>query len=126
MANYVQHRNFGLITSFIIEIISIIKGKRSLKDYTLNDGFNFFVFMFGSYIGSMTPDVLEPPGSPYHRKTGHSIIGLIFSIILLVILFDKDILKNHDKMKSFLKGFLTGYSSHLVLDSTTFMGLPII
>jgi predicted PurR-regulated permease PerM len=72
-------------------------------------------------LGSIIPDILEPPTSWMHRGLGHSkrtlkltgkvlvltaLIGLFFSIFYII------------------SSFFLGYAFHLLADSTTEVGLP--
>ncbi|MCE7749477.1 MAG: hypothetical protein GPJ51_13905 [Candidatus Heimdallarchaeota archaeon] len=73
-------------------------------------------------VGSVLPDWLEPPTHWNHRQENHSKETLygtgIFSAVSIVLVI------LHDSAWIILFGLLFGYSLHLLLDSTTKMGLP--
>jgi membrane-bound metal-dependent hydrolase YbcI (DUF457 family) len=73
--------------------------------------------------GSILPDLFDPPKSYKHRSIGHSWVLLVISIIviLLILKFGK---LNYKLIV--VESFFAGYASHLALDSTTSMGLPLI
>jgi hypothetical protein len=84
-------------------------------------GLDLLVYTSAIIFGGLTPDVLEPAKHYTHRKTCHSKKALKYS--------------SYVALGSFLVGFLinflwyvcffaVGYSVHLLLDSTTKMGLP--
>lgn len=75
----------------------------------------------GVFVGAILPDLLEPAVHWTHRKTFHcvktlKVIGLIIlaSFVLLWI----------SPLFSWIFFGAIGYASHLLLDSTTKMGLP--
>ena len=64
---------------------------------------------------SMLPDLLEPAKNPHHRELFHSLLALGLTAGVLV------------KSKNPLfKTAAAGYVSHLIADSLTPMGLPLI
>ena len=72
-------------------------------------------------LGSIIPDILEPPTSWMHRSTCHSkralkLSGKILAITALIGLF----------FSAFyvISSFFLGYVFHLLADSTTEVGLP--
>lgn len=65
--------------------------------------------------GALLPDLLEPADSPFHRDLAHSAVSLGVSTKLG---FMKD--------APFLSLLALGYASHLVLDSGTPAGLPLL
>lgn len=85
------------------------------------------VALVSSIIGSVLPDIIEPPRNRRHRKFFHS---LVFLVLLLVFL--------HNTYSLLLTGGLAdevtfglffagaGYASHLVLDAFTPSGLPVV
>jgi membrane-bound metal-dependent hydrolase YbcI (DUF457 family) len=92
--------------------------------YAIN-GFSLGPFLagaiFGSIIGSLAPDIIEPAGHYTHRDFFHSKRILKYLVIPLLISFP---------IMFFVPVFdwvffsLIGYEMHLLADSTTPMGLP--
>jgi len=72
--------------------------------------------------GGVLPDILEPATHSYHRKTMHSVTAGTALTTLIV--------RNQSKMtrsqKSIANAFGASYLSHLVLDSQTPRGIPLI
>ena len=82
---------------------------------------------FAVCIGSVVPDVLEPPKDWTHRGLGHSRRALkfsaeIFAISALLGLFS--FLNSYLSLSYVVSGFFLGYAVHLLADSTTKAGLP--
>jgi membrane-bound metal-dependent hydrolase YbcI (DUF457 family) len=80
--------------------------------------------IFGGF-GASIPDTLEPATSWRHRGSYHSqralqilILGLVFILLVLPLWVEEPI-------GYVLIGTIGGYISHLLLDGTTSMGLPI-
>ncbi|MHA1222770.1 MAG: hypothetical protein ACTSP3_05850 [Candidatus Heimdallarchaeaceae archaeon] len=75
-------------------------------------------------LGSILPDIIEPPTDRFHRATFHSyytlgitgVIGLI-SLVLIFVL-------GSNIITIIIIALSLGYFIHLVLDSQTKMGLP--
>jgi membrane-bound metal-dependent hydrolase YbcI (DUF457 family) len=82
---------------------------------------------FAVLLGSVMPDVLEPPRDWTHRGRGHSLramkfTGWLFVFTAVVGLFQVYI---HDLYLFYLaSGFFLGYAMHLLADSMTPAGLP--
>lgn len=80
----------------------------------------------GAFSGKL-PDILEPATSPHHRQFCHSLVVLGSIVYCLKEAYDW---RPEDTGGKFLRGMaLTiggGYISHLLLDSTTPMGLPVV
>ncbi len=75
--------------------------------------------------GAMLPDILEPPTSPFHRKSFHSYSLMI--ALALVLSFTPQETFSIDKFGIWsLKNVGLGYFIHLVQDSLTPMSLPLI
>ena len=108
----------------------------------------------GGIAGAKTPDLLEPAYCPRHREVCHSASVLAIDIALLQSQTLENCIKYlHEKAADYrrrseadpdtslwysllallcefaagvLPSFLGGYASHLILDSTTPCGLPVI
>lgn len=78
--------------------------------------------LFGGIAGAL-PDILEPPLHRYHRRFFHSITTLAAGAYALSQVDAQDM---EDEDKTVLKASLTAYLSHLLLDSRTPMGLPLL
>jgi membrane-bound metal-dependent hydrolase YbcI (DUF457 family) len=76
-------------------------------------------------IGSgVLPDAIEPPTDPKHRKFFHSTANLG-----LLVLANKKIAERTDltpEQKALIMALSAAYASHLLADSTTSAGLPLI
>jgi len=82
------------------------------------------VGLSSAFVGLLA-DIIDLPTNPHHRSLGHSL--LLNSYILPKFW---NIIENNPnlnfKEKKFYQSLICAYSSHLVLDSTTPMGLPLI
>ncbi|MFW9995937.1 MAG: metal-dependent hydrolase [Candidatus Odinarchaeota archaeon] len=119
MMNSQEHLIAGFVASFLAG--QFVGG--------LLEGFNvvfLMVFILLGVIGSVLPDMLEPPVGPWHRGFFHSwtvffLIGVIaLSLIATLVIVPRVTLAY------FLLGLVTGYASHLTLDATTPASLPEI
>ena len=75
-------------------------------------------------LGGFLPDLLEPADNPRHRKFFHSI-----ALMLINLYGNQRLMENpsiDEETKKLLYTLNAGYLSHLVLDSETTAGLPII
>ncbi|MHA2226921.1 MAG: metal-dependent hydrolase [Candidatus Hodarchaeales archaeon] len=113
-----MNRDEHMIIGFFIGILVGVLG----STFAENFDFILYVFFVGlTVLGSFTPDLIEPPRSKNHRKFFHSIVLLGFLVILLVW---ANI--GIQSMQTYLfSGFIIGYLSHLLLDATSQMSLPI-
>lgn len=115
-----MHMKAGLLVSFILIWYLISKG--------LVLSFVFLpIALASSTLGAVLPDMIEPPRNRHHRKFFHSLLCL--SLLLLFL---------NQTYLSLLSGGLAdevtfglffagaGYASHLVLDSLTPAGLPVV
>ncbi|MGD0080107.1 MAG: metal-dependent hydrolase [Methanoregula sp.] len=88
----------------------------------------FFVYgIVAVVVGSLFPDILEPPSSGRHRRIFHSWRALKFSMVMflltaMLVIFAPGI--SHFLVVSGSSCFFLGYSAHLLADSTTRAGLP--
>ncbi len=80
-------------------------------------------FLFGALAGSL-PDILEPPLHRRHRRFFHSYFTLGATALALASVDNLKDASNDNKLV--LKAMLSAYMAHLLLDSTTPMGLPTI
>lgn len=75
-------------------------------------------------IGSLAPDIIEPSFFWTHRRFFHSIKLFFILFISAAILTGAWFLLLKSPYILFVASFLWGYCLHLILDSTTKMGLP--
>ncbi len=120
MSGRKTHTTTGVLVSLIIFSDLVSKGL-ALSPIILP------VALAPSVIGSVLPDIIEPPRNRRHRKFFHS---LVFLALLLAFL--------HNTYALLLTGGLAdevafglffagaGYASHLVLDALTPSGLPVV
>ncbi|MCG3217012.1 MAG: metal-dependent hydrolase [Candidatus Heimdallarchaeota archaeon] len=95
--------------------------------YYFASNFNYFLLsgiLAASLVlvlfGSLLPDILERPSNPEHRKFFHSWFMLSFIFITAFIACFVIIPRfDHVFIIYPIFGFLLGYISHLLLDSTT-------
>ena len=96
-----------------------------------NETFNLAEFLLNicsGVIGSRLPDLIEPATSPSHRKFFHSLTCLTAISIADEKVNNYFIRTNRlsSRQRRLFKSVSRGYTSHLVGDSTTHNGLPII
>ena len=80
-------------------------------------------FMLGGLAGSL-PDVLEPPLHRKHRSFFHSLFTLGAGVYSFAKIDEREDLD--EKQKTMMKATLVAYLSHLLLDSSTPAGLPLL
>lgn len=76
----------------------------------------------GGAVGSILPDVLDPPINPNHRGRGHSIGNLLLSLKFA----SETAITNNVKLDRFIKSLAGGNALHILQDSQTPKGIPII
>ena len=79
------------------------------------------------FVGSLVPDILEPPTSYRHRRLFHSVRVLFVVIILFaasaLVAFGVAFFSDFSAFY-IVSCFFLGYMFHLLADSVTPMGLP--
>jgi membrane-bound metal-dependent hydrolase YbcI (DUF457 family) len=83
----------------------------------------FAIAGIGALAGAL-PDMLEPATSPHHRSTFHSVGLGIFGLMAFRTLMPGGL--PNQQLETVLKAFGLAYCSHLVLDATTPMSLPLL
>ena len=96
---------------------------RTLQGRDVNNETLGHAAMLGAVAGAL-PDILEPPTNRFHRKFFHSFTTLGTSAAVLASVHDNPELDGDTK--SLTKALLASYMSHLVMDSRTPMGLPLL
>ena len=132
-------------------VTGAVLAKRSNRQPTLPE---IGGWLLGGIAGAKTPDLLEPAYCPRHREVCHSVSVLALDVALLQSRpLENWIQSFHRKAADYrrrsqlepgnaflfsllallfellaglLPGFLGGYASHLILDSTTPCGLPVL
>lgn len=148
MSNRKEHIIFGIGLSLGVVVLTKVLEQ---KEFTLPE---LLGLILGSYTGSRLPDILEPAHHPNHRKIFHSVTVLSGVVASTPAMFkfadgqleiaqqkrkqglvaksteekDSDLLSVwvHEFISGFSRTCLTGYASHLILDSTTPKSLPIL
>ncbi len=130
MSNFKEHLKTGAVSGLLVASISnIIKQRNEMKNnpnYKFNLGeliINSTTGTIFGAIGGILPDKIEPAKNPHHRKFFHSKSTLAFISYKTYQYNNKEfphIIKNS------INSFTAGYASHLILDSMTPKGLPVI
>ena len=93
-----------------------------ILDFTLSNMLLPALALITAAISSVLPDILDPPFTYKHRKYAHSkqlmVLFLLIYVFTLFLIYDDIILEIW-----VVHFFSLGYTSHLVLDSLTPMGL---
>jgi len=94
--------------------------------------------VLGGYVGARLPDIIDPSSrGPNHRSLGHGVVpnGTLCALGTERYLdMRKNLLGESDKKSRIynqlivgaMDGFIAGHTSHLILDSRTPKGLPVI
>jgi inner membrane protein len=117
MAINIMKRDEHMIIGLIIGTLAGVLGS-NFSEY-----FNFILYLLFvglTVLGSITPDQIEPPRGENHRQFFHSVIVLGILMILLLWLN----IGSQSALTYLTTGFILGYLSHLLLDTTSRMGLP--
>lgn len=79
--------------------------------------------LLGALYGAM-PDILEPPTNRYHRKLFHSAATLAAAVLVLERIERREDFRSG--VKAAARSAMLAYMTHLLLDSRTPMGLPLV
>lgn len=84
------------------------------------------IILLLTIIGSILPDVIEPPRNKFHRKFFHSVLLLVIILVFLIMTYKELIISgNFDNPILVCYFFIgCGYASHLLMDAITRRGLP--
>lgn len=115
--NAKEHNTFSMLFLALFVFVMYI-----ISDKIINLYFGFTI-LIATFIGTNTPDILEPATHWTHRKICHSWNFLYGSLIIFLIFFIISIFFNNGVIY-FIAFFSFGYASHLLADSTTKVGLP--
>ena len=111
--NQDEHKIMGFFIGTIVGVLAS----------TFSEHFNFILYLLFiglTVLGSISPDLIEPPHDMNHRKFFHSVL-LLGSLVFLLILLN---LRYQSIFTYLSSGFIIGYLSHLLLDAMSKMGLP--
>ncbi len=115
----VQHGTAGSIIGIIFSAILLMLGYPFLLAAAC-----FLVCVCGASL----PDLIDPPGSQFHRSFGHNLITFFFLIVLSLCGIALSIIFRFQTWVYLLiicTAFTVSVLSHLILDMTTYMGLPM-
>lgn len=101
-------------------------GMYALYKHSKHEDWNLGEICLAAVLGGtmgLLPDILEPAKNPHHRQIFHSLF--VLSSFLLRDKFYTTFDLN-DQQRAFCNIAVTGYLSHLFLDSFTPKSLPII
>lgn len=93
--------------------------KQKHNEWITPDG--LITSMMGGAATGILPDILEPAKNPNHRQFFHSILTLGLNSYLAGSVLQSNL---DNEKKGILLATLGGYSSHLIIDSTSPKGLP--
>lgn len=118
-----EHLNVGFLTGMIYSVAYLLNQPKEKNGFDWIDFRNILIITGGSTFGSLLPDMIEPATNPNHRSIFHSVL---FGSILTGNLIHNRNAKPDDILKMVINSISAGYLSHLVIDSTTPRGLPIV
>ena len=78
----------------------------------------------GGAFAGLLPDLLEPATNPNHRSFFHSVALLLFLAYGNAKVWQNDNINEDQKLAGCLLSI--AYSSHLIADSTTTKGIPLL
>jgi hypothetical protein len=130
MANFKQHKETGAEIGAVAGMLTCINHQfvypKTYPYYQFNWGQVFVSGIIGyglGTLGGILPDVFEPATHPHHRKSLHSITAGTTIVMGLKKLNESNISVGE---KVFVNSIGASYLSHLLLDSNTAKGLPLI
>jgi membrane-bound metal-dependent hydrolase YbcI (DUF457 family) len=117
--NRPEHVGIGIVSWVLYDILL----------HLVNENFGSVILyaLIAVVLGSIIPDILEPPTNWMHRDIYHSkralkLTGKIFAVTALIGLLSYFFYIF--SVSYILSNFFLGYTSHLLADSTTKTGLP--
>lgn len=117
--NRPEHVGIGIMSWVLYDILL----------HLVNENFGSVILyaLIAVVLGSIIPDILEPPTNWMHRDIYHSkralkLTGKIFAVTALIGLLSYFFYIF--SVSYILSNFFLGYTSHLLADSTTKTGLP--
>ncbi len=129
MPNKSEHLKVAATAGFILGSISALLKNKNQTDFAslisdvITEG---IATAMATSIGALLPDILEPATNPNHRKFFHSIamfLGLSYDQLQQM---RQDAGSNEEFWRWLLNKLELGYLIHLLQDSGTPKGLPLI
>lgn len=117
------HLKAGAIVGGTISGVYLIAKLINHEKLDWNDLGKVAFITTGSMMIAIAPDILEPAFNPRHRQFFHSVSMSILVIYFMNRIYESE-MSESDKMT--LLSLCSSYMSHLVLDSTTPAGLPLV
>jgi membrane-bound metal-dependent hydrolase YbcI (DUF457 family) len=127
MASQSKHLQTGAIIGAIVLALSYLQKQSETEGQIIDWQKLIKQTVLGIIVGAFAgilPDIFEPANYPGHRQILHS--ETIFCLCILLIAKIKTDSRLNENMKNTLICSLSGYISHLFVDSQTPSGLPII
>lgn len=129
MPNFKEHTTTGFWVTGIINFFASAARQNDERRFGLRSDVSFWEAVgdgliggTGGALGSMIPDILDPPTNPNHRGRFHSIWNLILSAGII----NGNPVSTNSKGNIFLKSIAGGNALHILQDSETPRGIPII
>ena len=125
--NREEHKNIGTLAGLPVVAKYISEEVGNIENLTTKDLFITTGLILTSSFVSILPDILEPAHHSWHRSILHS--KILLSILVgvgIYIWINRERLNLNRILMYFIESFIVGYSSHLLADSTTPRGLPLI
>lgn len=117
------HLKAGAIVGGAISGIYLISKLANNEKLDWSDLGKAALITIGSTMAAILPDILEPAFNPRHRQFFHSVS---MSILIIYVMYKINESEMSESNKIALISFCSSYMSHLVLDSTTPAGLPLV
>ena len=132
MPNFEKHFETGIMLGLTVgagmelwrQLRAIRKKRQNIFDFQRFAG-KAVASMLLSALGSSLPDALEPAGSYNHRKFFHSWLTALGLSVAEFYMLSKE-LDEEDLADFIVSRISIGYLSHLMLDSETPKGLPMM
>ena len=113
-----KHMVIGALSGFGVYLIyKVIKEESP-------DLFEAILSLIGGALVGLLPDLLEPATNPNHRSFFHSVAAMLLLIYGISTVWQSDQLDENQKLM--ISILSTAFGSHLVADSTTTRGLPLL
>ena len=122
MSNFKQHAILGLAVGTGLGLLKYLEEKRINPEARL-DFKGLCIHASIGFIAASIPDLLEPANNPNHRTFFHSIT---FGFLSCLLTYQAQRSSLDPELKSLLTCLGLGYNSHLLADSSTARGLPIL
>ena len=124
MPNRKKHMEIGFIIAVILFLGYLFFRHRKAGKLESDDYLTALLGSVTCILTSVIPDILEPPYSPHHRAFFHS---KTFSILISGLTASESTKKNDNHEMIFLMtAALSGFLCHILLDSATPKGLPLV